>query len=548
MARALALSACALAGAFAVQVPPSGAAVAWLGDWQDVTVTAHVVAEGNLEEESPGQWRQRIDIETEQIASETRSENAPAGLRLNIYSKSSSGYDHSTESEIDEEGPRKFSGEAPGTHLFRYGERLKFAATLNPPRNFGNPGAFDYAGYLRDQGIVATASTKFANLQILPGLSGNWLDRVLARVHRSILNRVNSLWQPDDAALIAAMIVGERSFIERPVKVNFQRSGTYHMLIVAGLHVGILAAFLLWMLKRSGLSEVAASAFSIVAIVVYAELTKQGIPVWRATLMFAAYLAARLLYRRRAVMNALGAAALILLVANPAALFGASFQMSFLCVSLIAGVGVPILERTVGPYARGLGSLDSLAFDRSLPPKVAQFRIDLRMILRRLEQLVPGRVSTRMADRALGGYAIRHGTADGDLLSSRNFGRDRGQRDGCPAAAPADARGGAGGGAELSVERAGADPRSRGTICDPLYCRGGSLGRRMADCRCPRRHAGTFDDDLCRLRHFRVVDSDSPSRMAGSRRCRGLVAQHDLHLDRGATPADSCRRPGDDGD
>ncbi len=397
VARALALSACALAGAFAVQVPPSESTAAWLGDQQDVSVTGHVIAEGNLEEESPGSWRQRIDIETEQIASDARSESVRAGLRLSIYGKSSTRYDPGTDPEVREEGPRKFPGEITGAHLFRYGERLKFTATLIPPRNFGNPAAFDYAGYLRDQGILAAASTKCANIKILPGRSGNWFGRLLARAHRSILNRVHDLWQPDDAALIAAMIVGERSFIERPVRVNFQRSGTYHMLIVAGLHVGILAALLLWMLRRLGLGEIAASAFSIAAIVVYAELTGQGTPVWRATLMFAAYLAARLLYRRRAVMNALGAAALILLVANPAALFGASFQMSFLCVSLIAGVGVPILERTVGPYARGLGSLDSIAYDRSLPPKVAQFRIDLRMILRRIEQLVPVRVPDRVA-------------------------------------------------------------------------------------------------------------------------------------------------------
>ena len=182
-ARALALGACALAGALGVQQPADardGLSAAWLGDEQDVTVTAHVIAEGNLEEESPGAWRQRIDVETEQIASDARSENVPAGLRLSIYWKLSTGYEPGTASEIDEEGPRKFSSEIPGTHLFRYGERLRFTATLSPPRNFGNPGAFDYAGYLRDQGIVATASAKLANLQMLPGLWGNWLDRLLA--------------------------------------------------------------------------------------------------------------------------------------------------------------------------------------------------------------------------------------------------------------------------------------------------------------------------------------------------------------------------------
>ena len=52
--------------------------------------------------------------------------------------------------------------------------------------------------------------------------------------------------------------------------------------------------------------------------------------MWRAALMFADYLATRLLYRDRVMLNALGAAALALLIVEPEALFGASFQMAFI--------------------------------------------------------------------------------------------------------------------------------------------------------------------------------------------------------------------------
>ena len=103
------------------------------------------------------------------------------------------------------------------------------------------------------------------------------------------------------------------------------------------MNVSILAMFALWSLRRIGLNEVAASAFAIALILTYAVLTKEGAPVWRAALMFAVYLCTRLLYRDRAMLNALGAAALILLVSDPRVLFGASFQMTFLCVALVAG-------------------------------------------------------------------------------------------------------------------------------------------------------------------------------------------------------------------
>jgi competence protein ComEC len=159
------------------------------------------------------------------------------------------------------------------------------------------------------------------------------------------------------------------------------------------MNVSILAMFTLWSLRRLGLGEAAASALAIAAILAYAFLTKQGSPVWRAALMFAIYLCTRLVYRDRAMLNALGLAALILLMADPRALFSASFQMTFLCVALVAGVGVPLLERTVEPYSRGLRNLSALAYDRALPPKIAQFRLDVRLLLSRVALLAPVRLS-----------------------------------------------------------------------------------------------------------------------------------------------------------
>jgi competence protein ComEC len=173
------------------------------------------------------------------------------------------------------------------------------------------------------------------------------------------------------------------------------------MLIVAGLHVGILAMFTIWLVRRTGLGDIAASAITVFMIFFYAALTKEGAPVWRAALMLCVYLAARFFYRRRAVLNALGATALALLVANPNALFGASFQMSFLCVGVIAGIAVPFLETTIEPFAGGLRNLDALAWDRSLPPRVAQFRLDLRLIFARTSQFRPGSPARKAAVLAL---------------------------------------------------------------------------------------------------------------------------------------------------
>jgi len=139
--------------------------------------------------------------------------------------------------------------------------------------------------------------------------------------------------------------------------------------------------------------ELLAGAITLLLVVAYALLTDVGAPIWRATLMLALYLGARLLYREKSMLNAMGAAGLGLLVVNPQVLFGASFQLTFLCVLLIVAVGVPVLERTSQPYHRGLMYLDSTRYDVSLLAKVAQFRLDLRMVGGRLQHFIGGRLT-----------------------------------------------------------------------------------------------------------------------------------------------------------
>ena len=185
-----------------------------------------------------------------------------------------------------------------------------------------------------------------------------------------------------------AMVIGEEAFINRPTRVDFQRSGTYHVLVVSGMNVSILALVTFWFLRRMRVSDLLAGVITVALMMSYAWLTALGAPVWRATLMLALYLGARLLYREKSMLNAIGAAALGLMIVNPNILFGASFQLTFLCVWLLAAVGIPVLERTTQPFVRGSRNIDSMSYDFVLPAKVVQFRLDLRMIAGRLRHFV----------------------------------------------------------------------------------------------------------------------------------------------------------------
>jgi competence protein ComEC len=365
----------------AAQLRSTPAEPCQLPDDSEAVVSGHVAAEGEVLPSLQGGLRQRLDIAADAVNSEAVPKEAEAGLRVNVFQPDSSSV----------------------FPQLRYGDRLRFAARLRRPRNYRNPGAFDLVGYLAGKGIVATASVRADRIERLAGFAGNPWELLRTRVHRSILQKIHQLWPPEQAALIDAMVIGDDAFIDGDTRADFQRSGTYHILVVSGMNVGILAFVSFWLLRKLRAGDFAASALTMVMAVLYAILTDVGAPVWRAVLMMAVYLGTRLLYRERSMLNALGAAALALMLMDPSTVLGASFQLTFLCVLAIAAAGVPILERTSAPYRTGLRHLDSIDYDPVLPAKVAQFRLDLRMVMGRLRRLPGSGVSGWALVRGVGG-------------------------------------------------------------------------------------------------------------------------------------------------
>src|SRR6201981_1074258 len=208
---------------------------------------------------------------------------------------------------------------------FRYGERARFPVKLRAPRNFRNPGACDYQGYLADNGIVVLGATQAAKIDVLPGVVGTRVAAWRERIHHNIVRKVHALWPAGDVALSDAAVIGESVFLTPETKTDFQRSGTYHILVVSGMNVSILAFVVFWVMRRCRLGDVLASLVRVTLCTGYAFVTDVGPPVWRAVLMLTVYLGVRLLYRERSMLNALGAAALALTVADPRVFLGPSF-------------------------------------------------------------------------------------------------------------------------------------------------------------------------------------------------------------------------------
>ncbi len=263
---------------------------------------------------------------------------------------------------------------------------------MREPERYRDPGAWQYADYLLSQGMAVHASLHAAKLRVTGHDSGTMACRVLAaqswaagQVLRYVRSRPNRMLPrgmrltADDAGMLNAMLFGDRTGLNHQLRLGFERTGSFHLFVVSGMHVALVAGGIFWFARRLRLRDWVATLVTISLTAGYAVLTGFGAPVERALGMTTVFLLAKLLSRERSALNALGAAAMAVLVLSPAALFEASFQMTFLAIVAIAGIAVPMGERSFVRYARSARAIKEQWRDGGMEPRLAQSRVMLRM-------------------------------------------------------------------------------------------------------------------------------------------------------------------------
>ncbi len=272
------------------------------------------------------------------------------------------------------------------------GDLVRIPLRLTVPEVYRDPGAFSYADWLLGQGIGVTASTKAARLQVL-GSGASTVSCRLQAVQRWAAGRLQALPKtpimlhmpaalrltPSDAAMLAAMLFGDRTALTADLRAGFERTGTFHLFVVSGLHIALFTGALFWLLRRLRVPELPAVGATLVLALGYALLTGFGVPAQRALAMSSIYLIARMLDRESSGLNALGAAALLILSRDPRALFEPSFQMTALVILAVTGLGVPLVERLLDGWRGSYLQLETIELDAFLPPAIAARRVRLRM-------------------------------------------------------------------------------------------------------------------------------------------------------------------------
>ncbi len=164
---------------------------------------------------------------------------------------------------------------------------------------------------------------------------GAWLSfaGLLDQVRAGSDRLLEQYLDPQCAEMAEAVLLGQREEMETARTENFMATGTIHLLVIAGLHLGILAGALFWALRRLPLPHGWAAVLVAAAALFYMFLVDARPPMVRATVLVLVTCAAAYLGRRPLSFNSLAAAALVLLMLNPNNVFQVGTQLSFLSVA-----------------------------------------------------------------------------------------------------------------------------------------------------------------------------------------------------------------------
>ena len=226
----------------------------------------------------------------------------------------------------------------------RYGKQITLTGVLREPQGKRNLGGFDYKAYLARQNVVGVVEVigllRIGEQRGFPPL--RWIEALRIRTERLIdaIYTSTSL----HAQLVKGILLGKRSDIPSETLDTFRNSGTFHVLAVSGLHVGLIAGFCYFGFSRFRFPQKLVGLLTIIAVLIYASLIGFRPSVFRAALMAILFLSATLLDRDTDIFNLLAFAALVLLLLNPHQLWDVGFQLSFVAVASIVYF-VPKMEK-----------------------------------------------------------------------------------------------------------------------------------------------------------------------------------------------------------
>ena len=214
---------------------------------------------------------------------------------------------------------------------WRAGRVVEAPVTFRRPARYLNAGVADLERAAAFHGTALNGSIKSA-LLVEVIARGGWFDEraaaIRARVRRAVDGTVGRTG-PVNAAIVTAILIGDRTGLPADVRERLQAAGTYHVIAISGGNVAILAAGIWWMLALTGAGGRVRAGVTIVVLAAYAATVTGSPSVWRATVTATIYLAARLVDHRSPPWNTIGVSLAVVVCVTPLDARDVGFALTF---------------------------------------------------------------------------------------------------------------------------------------------------------------------------------------------------------------------------
>lgn len=232
------------------------------------------------------------------------------------------------------------------TASLQYGNQLLLRQPLQPIKNAGNPGGFDYKKYCQYQGLYYQCYIKPGQYGLLPGTETNFKDGIIFKIRQWVVGIIQEyIGGAKEAGLAEALLIGYKDDLDKNLVQAYSNTGVVHVIAISGLHLGLiywLLQLLTAKLKNRKYTQWLQPVLIIAGLWGFSLLAGGGPSVVRSAVMFTCFVMGKLFNKNGSSLNALAAAAFLLLAYNPYWLWDVGFQLSFAAVLSIIIFYTPV--------------------------------------------------------------------------------------------------------------------------------------------------------------------------------------------------------------
>lgn len=223
------------------------------------------------------------------------------------------------------------------------GDRVWTYARFRLPSNFGVPGAFDYAGYLRKEGIHALGSVK--STELIHTTQGSLcISAPLTNIRLCLIRGLMGEFSKSDASILRALWLDDRSGLSREVEQMLIDAGIYHVIAISGFHVSVLLLVLLFLMKKH-VSYPKALFAAALFLLFYFLLLEGRSSITRSFLTFLIYAIAFWRYEDAKWSVVLPLSAMLQVVFNPAEIYDPGYLLTYLSAGSICFLAAPLCRK-----------------------------------------------------------------------------------------------------------------------------------------------------------------------------------------------------------